>query len=302
MVCLGAALVLGAAAQSQPSWRCAVVVLVEGERVLTGEILEQGDVILLKCRVGPMRIARSDVFRICESLHALYEVKRTESEPRDPDEHVRLSQWCRRYGLREQALQELQAALRLDPGHAQARIMYESMAHLSAPRKARAAPDTPRTHPTRAKGGGGSLPATYDRWLVVQRRDVIEQFAGRVQMLLLNHCASGKCHGGKREGGLQLVRPVSGIRSKTLTQKNLRAVYRCLEFGNLETSPILVKPLLPRGGGRLSHGGGRIFTSADDRTFRILRDWTMGLQRSQKRPAGRAGKNVRKPGTQTKKR
>lgn len=283
--CAGAAMVWSAQAQSQPTWRHAVIELIEAERVLVGEVCEHGDCYLVKRRAGRLRIAKAEVFRVCDSLEALYELKRKEIEPRDPDEHVRMAQWCRRYELREQAKRELEAALRLEPRHRQAQIMYDSMAYLSQPRKAQTtAPGADKKSP-QPTGREKTSPLKYSRWLALQRRETTERFAGRVQMLLLNHCGSGRCHGGDHKGLLRLVRTPSGVlRSQSTTQKNLRAVFRNIRADDLEASPILVKPLLPRGAAPPSHGGGRIFSGADDRGFLILKKWVSSLRTPSRTP------------------
>ena len=302
-LCAGAAVVFAAAAGSQPTWRRAVVVLVENERVLAGEIRDQGDSLVMRRSAGTLRIAKSRVFRVCDSFEALYELKQREIEKRDPDEHVQLAQWCLRYGLREHARKELAFALKLDPEHRQAQIMHDSIVHLSGPRKPRPTSPrrgakTPQTQPRQADAS-----VTYGGWVALQQPDTLAKFAGRVQVVLLNHCGSAACHGGGHKGVLRLYRPASGVpRSRGTTRKNLRAVYRCIRVDKPDASPILVKPLSPRGGEPPTHAGGRIFVSTDDSGFLILRNWVLSVRSSPKPSPPRTRRRSRGTGPRTKKR
>ena len=296
----GAAIALAASAKSQPTWRPAVLELMD-HRVLMGEVRDQGDSFLMKRRAGTLRIPKNSVYRVCVSLDELYALKRDEIEKRDPDEHVRLAQWCRRYELLDQAKLELAAALKLEPDHRQARIMYDSMVHLSKPRR-RTKPRARRDSPTTQSQSALRL-TKYRQWVALQSRGTLERFAGRVQMILVNHCGAAACHGSRRKGPLRLYRPSSGVpRSRGTTQKNLRAVFRCIRIEMPEASPLLVKPLLPQGGDPPTHAGGRVFVSTEDKPYQIMKKWVLSIQSSSKPSSGRRNKGARESRSRKKRR
>lgn len=95
-----------------------VIHLKNGGRV-EGTIEDRGETLIVTTRFGSVTLERSDVARIeqKETLRELYEQRRRSIDPKDPDQLVKLGEWCREKGWAAQATKEWQAALKLDPEH-----------------------------------------------------------------------------------------------------------------------------------------------------------------------------------------
>jgi hypothetical protein len=99
--------------------------------------------------------------------------------------------------------------------------------------------------------------------------DAIENFAARVQPLLLNRCATAACHGGRSSSEFQLASPGLG-KTATLryTQRNLAAVIQQVNTANPEQSPLLTVPQRPHGG--LSSA---VFSERERPQLELLENW-----------------------------
>jgi len=95
-----------------------VVHLKNGGRI-EGTIEDRGDTLVVTHHFGSVTIARADVVRIekKESLKELYDAKRKGTDTSDPDQLVKLGEWCREKGWNGQARKEFKAALKLEPEH-----------------------------------------------------------------------------------------------------------------------------------------------------------------------------------------
>src|SRR5215470_1209685 len=103
------------------------VLILDNERTLEGEIQRQGEQYHLRRSLGEVWIPRENVLRVCSSYAEAYEFLRTRSNLKDPDEHLRLAQWCQRHGLRKEALAEVSAAVELRPNHAESRRLLRNL-------------------------------------------------------------------------------------------------------------------------------------------------------------------------------
>src|SRR5262245_55376817 len=114
------------AADNAPLARGKVLVL-ENERTLEGDIEKHGDQYRVRRAVGETWIAADKVLRLCASREDAYKYLRGRANLSDPDERVRLAQWCHLNGLREQALSEVTAALELRPNHPESKRLLRSL-------------------------------------------------------------------------------------------------------------------------------------------------------------------------------
>ena len=95
-----------------------VVHLKNGGRI-EGKVEDRGDTIIVTHRFGSVTVARSDIVRIeeKETLKDLYAKRRKGIDTKDPDQLVKLGEWCREQGWAAQATKDFHAALELDPDH-----------------------------------------------------------------------------------------------------------------------------------------------------------------------------------------
>src|SRR5207302_826173 len=131
------------------------------------------------------------VLFLCESMKEAFGRVRARANLDDPDERLRLAQWCRRHGLRAQALAEVRAAVQMRPGSEETRRL---LAHLEQAALCQRPGDG-----AGRRGGPEAPPKEVDL-----SADSLGLFATRVQPILMNTCAN--CHISGRGGAFQLTR------------------------------------------------------------------------------------------------
>src|SRR5262249_24607459 len=94
------------------------LLLFETERTLEGDIERVGDQYRVRRTTGETWVPAQGVLCLCAGPEEGYVFLRDRANLGDPDERMRLAQWCRQRGLRKQALEEVRAAAELRPGHA----------------------------------------------------------------------------------------------------------------------------------------------------------------------------------------
>src|SRR5262249_9003590 len=155
--------------------------------------------------VGETWIPADQVLRLCVSQEEAYNFLRRRANLEDPDERLRLSDWCRQHGLRKQALDEMKAASAIRPDNARLRRL---VGYLKEP----------------SKGGRG--PPAPPREKPAPRVDVTAEslgmFASKVQPILMNPCL--RCHCAGRGGQFQLTRVSGpGMSNRLSLDRNLTA-------------------------------------------------------------------------------
>jgi hypothetical protein len=204
------------------------VVLLENERTLEGDVERVGDQYRVRRSVGETWVPASRVLRLCQTLEEAYDYLRTRANLQDPDERLRLASWCRQHGLRDQALNEVRAAVELRPRHAESRRL---LTHLQ-----QAALDKPAPAPPPQAASEPALPPPT----VELTADSLGLFVTRVQPILMNTCAS--CHASGRGGAFKLTRVYAEAASNRKTmQQNLAAVLAQVNVSQPQASPLLVK-------------------------------------------------------------
>src|SRR5262249_10141508 len=106
------------------------VLILDSERTVEGDIEREGDYYHVKRSFGETIWPAAKVVRLCADLPEAYAYLRSQANLDDPDERLRLAQWCHLRGLREQALKDVQAAAELRPGNAKTQRLLE---HLQRP-------------------------------------------------------------------------------------------------------------------------------------------------------------------------
>src|SRR4051812_46154115 len=102
-----------------PLPRTGKVLVLENERTLTGDIEQVDERFRVRRRVGETWVPASEVVALCGSMEEAYQYLRGRANLHDPDERMRLANWCRLNDLREQALAEVEAAAQLRPDDVQ---------------------------------------------------------------------------------------------------------------------------------------------------------------------------------------
>jgi hypothetical protein len=227
------------------------VLVLENERTLTGDIERVGDRYRIKRLVGETWVPAGQVLKLCADLEEAYRFLLSRTNRDDPDERLRIAEWCRQHGMRDQALVEARAAVALEPRNDRAKRLVGYL------QEAKAASTAP---PVEEK--------------LLPRVDVTAEslnlFASRVQPILMNACAS--CHTAGRGGNFQLTRAytVSGGSRRSLDQ-NLAAAMAHVNTREPRLSRLLTKAVS-------IHGPGMATAPLRGRqaiAYRTLENWVM---------------------------
>jgi len=230
------------------------VLVLDNERTLEGDIERQGDYYLVRRSVGELWIDSGSVLRLCQDREEAYTYLRTRANLRDPDERLRLAQWCHLHGLRSQAVEEVTAAVELRPQHAASRRW---LAHLQ--KAVLIASPASNRSPVEEPEGNSSPPAVSTESLSL--------FIRRVQPILMNACAS--CHATGRGGAFKLARIYENHwTSRRPTQQNLLAVLEQVNKQVPQASTILIKAVSVHGD--MSHAA---LKDRDCAAYRSLEEW-----------------------------
>jgi hypothetical protein len=208
------------------------VLMLENERTWIGEVSkdDEGNY-QVRMLLGVTTVPANQVLTVCASLEEAYRFLRARANLKDPDERMRLANWCRDYDLPAQALEEAEAAAQLRPGD-------ESIERLARYLRGR------KDHPTPVAVRQAESPAPR----VDLTDDALGMFATRIQPILMNTCAS--CHIGNRGGKFNLRRTYdTTLNNRATMQQNLTAVLAQINLREPASSPLLVKSVSIHGAG-----------------------------------------------------
>jgi hypothetical protein len=214
--------------QADPPPSAGKVIILEGDRTLEGEVERVGDQYRVRRAVGETWLPVSCVVRLCADNADALNYLRGRTNLDDPDERLRLAQWCIDRGMQEQALVEVRAAVQMRPGHAASKHLLERLQQQPAPNP------TPATT-TLPSGAEGAPPAAVD--LTVE---TLAQFTTKVQPILMNTCAG--CHAMGRGGAFKLTRVSDAVgHNRKAVQQNLAAVIGQVNPQQPQNSRLLTK-------------------------------------------------------------
>jgi len=208
------------------------VLILENEQPLAGDIERIGDAYRVRRLIGETTVPADRVLRLCADMDEAFNFVRGRANLSDPDERLRLAEWCRLNGLHERAVAEVKAAVNLRPDHVPSRRLLSYLEE-SGPLK-----------PAPAKGPDDS--ADGARVSVDLTEEALGQFAVKVQPILMNACAN--CHANGRGGAFKLTRAYSAavLNRKTL-QQNLTAVLAEVNLAQPQNSLLLSKAVSVHG-------------------------------------------------------
>jgi len=229
------------------------VLILDNERTLEGDIERIGEQYRIRRTVGETWVPDNRVLQLCADAEAGYQFLRGRANRNDPDEHLRLAQWCREHGLRDLALVEVKAAVDLRPNHAETRRLLAHLQQASQP--------NPKVPAATLED-----PDPAPRLNVDLTAEAMGQFATRVQPILMNSCAG--CHAGDRGGSFKLIRAYDNGSSRRTTQQNLAAVLNEVNLSQPLTSPFLSKALSVHG--KMAQAP---FKNRETPAYRALEEW-----------------------------
>ena len=262
-----------------------LLVLFDG-RVIKGRISLVTDGYLLELSSGQVAVPFENVICQARTLPEAYRLQRDGMTKPTADQHIALANWCLQQKLLEEAERELNSALKLQPDHQVAKRLAEQLINRK-PKNSDFINQEQQQHRERliieqtfstAKPIGGI------------EASLAEEFATKIEMLLINSCANTSCHGSQGENSFRLTHKWN-VRGNTrhITDQNLRAVLEQIDTEHPEQSPLLTVLQQPHGPRKTA-----VLTGAQARQQQqMLTRWALQVARTQgpptKKPASGAG-------------
>lgn len=216
------------------------VVVMSTGRVVQGTITETPGGYHISTPNGNFTVTYNDVVCTAASVRDAHQKLQKLFTPPSASGHVILCRWCIENRLYDLAMDEVQAALHLEPARAEARNLLWQLETLLNPQPEQS-PDNVLTWdsmlapPVNAPGG--------------LTRDTTQEFVRRVQPLVLNTCANARCHGNSQSDfPLQFVRS-SGVGGQSITTENIESVFKFVDIDNPRESRLftaLQDPEIPQ--------------------------------------------------------
>ena len=169
-----------------------ILVLKNGQ-ILEGRISQSQDGYVVDLGDGQIRVKSAEVDLICNNLEEGYQHKRAAIQVGNVHHHLELAQWCLRHDLLGPAATELADAVAADPTNPMIGALQHRLKLAMEP------PAEPA-----AKAVAGPTNEDLDRLLRALPPGTVETFTQSVQPVLMNHCATGGCHGPQSSTSLRL--------------------------------------------------------------------------------------------------
>jgi hypothetical protein len=247
--------------------------VLRSDRVLRGDIIRVGDRYVVA--VGDqdeLRVPVGEVEFHCDTLEEAYELKRRALTVagQDAAEHLKLANWCLRYGLYAAAAEQLMLADQREPDN-EANRRFERrliMAAREVTENPASASASAATTSSAAVPSARAVPDLDPRFQSMPA-GTVEQFTNFVQPLLINRCGAGGCHGPHSSTPFVLDYPHwSRVVPRRFTQNNLHATLRQVNRDQPQLSPLLVMATRPHGG-----AADPLATDRDRTLIDLLSDW-----------------------------
>lgn len=279
------------------------LLLLNDGRILSGEVSEEDEMIILTQPAGVMRFPARKVVRAFSSIQEIHQYKLDRVPEEDMDEQLKLAQWCMSQGLVAEANEHLKCILKIDPKHGRAKAMTASI-RMTETRMANARrdADVQQTGAEVVEPAGMGRPATLAREVVrgaqrgmgVNSLPIIfdlppgaalkraDEFKNYVHPVVQAYCV--KCHNDRYEGEFHLIPFKTRVeRTPETLRANLDAVLRLVDREVPGRSELLASSLRPHGTGPNTRP---IFQGSNDKAYQILAAWVNNLR---VKPAPAAG-------------
>jgi hypothetical protein len=206
-------------------------------RVIIGDISEVAGGYAVRRAEGTITLPFEFVRLTATSLPEAYEKQRDNLENPNAEQHLTLARWCFRYHLREQAVAELEAALKLEPFRREARELLKLIEAAESDQKPGAVQGTGSDPAMTVPGEQTSAGISQDNHV---------EFVRRIQPLLVNKCGNATCHGSVSTNGLRLHNVRTGRRHQRIhSDENLATILEFVDSDFPLRSPLLRQPQDP---------------------------------------------------------
>ncbi len=236
---LGPAIALDGAQPAAPAAADTRILILRSGQTFEGRVTQVEGGYVVDFSDGQIRVKASDVDLVCTSLEDGYRQKASALAPGNVQHHLELAQWCMKHKLMRLAAIELANATVIEPNNPAIGVLQHRLRLAQEPPPLTSPADRPKVGPSNDE---------LDRMVRGLPRDVVETFTQTVQPVLMNHCASGGCHGPESKSSLRLFRVSSGkAASRRVTQRNLYAVLPLVDRDEPAASRLLTAANGPHG-------------------------------------------------------
>jgi hypothetical protein len=250
----------------EPAQPPRLLLLFDG-RVIIGDISEVPGGYSVRRTEGQIVVPYDFVRLTATSLRDAYQKQRDNLQNlQNPnaEQHLSLARWCFQYQLREEAVAELEAALKLEPFRKEARELLQlidAADEQQGPSARESGDRSSAVRPLPRSAGGISSANQLD-------------FVQRVQPLLVNKCGNASCHGSASTNGLHLHNVRTGRSHQRLySDENLAMALKFVNADFPVDSPLLRKPQDPES---VIHQG--VFAGAlGEQQVEMLRKWIQAV-------------------------
>jgi hypothetical protein len=253
-----------------------VLIMRESGAVVSGRISLADGLYTVEGPHGKMQLFASQVRMRCASLMDAYtRLHELTVKHQSADSHVKLARWCVTNFLDKEAIQELNAALDLEPQSYDAQRMLKTLKEsLNSDRKwLQDQKPVENARPARSDAPAVDDAATLGGLSLSQAL----QYTRRIQPLLVKSCASTGCHTRDSENGFQLFHVFPGKKSnRHASEQNLAAVLEQIDLKKPASSRLLS---VPRG----KHGRNSrpVFSGPrGQEQFAELENWVLDVARN----------------------
>jgi hypothetical protein len=260
------------------------VLVMRNGTVMAGTISQMEDYYEVRGQYGNVQVPASLVKMRCAGLEEAYlRLHDLTVAHHSANSHVTLAKWCVTNELDKEAIQELQAALKLEPDREDVqRMLLNATETLKSGRKS-TSPQEPASaiRPARPASSVTDDAATLGGLSLSQAL----HYTRRIQPLLVKTCATTGCHTRESQNNFQLYHVVPGKNStRHASELNLAAVLEQIDMKKPAGSRLLSVP-------RNKHGrqGRPVFSGQrGEEQIHELEDWVQAVARD----AARRGKST----------
>jgi len=232
-----------------------LVILLNNDRVVQGEILSSGETVQVRNELGLITILRSDIATIATTLREVYQFKK-ENTLEISDSFLKLADWCVANHLVDEAAVEFDRAILL-AGHPQQveAIRNRKNAALSMLSERHSQVDLVEQENQKYRQWKEKIPAS-----------TFTTFKREILPLLVQNCNGIACHS---SNSLNEFRFVANPNNRDVdVAKNLQIVLGYVTPGLPEESPLVLIPIAPHGRTK------QIFTRQNLAKYQKLYFWT----------------------------
>jgi hypothetical protein len=255
------------------------VLLFRSGRAIEGQICETDSHYVVRRPIGKVEIPKSEVEFVGPDFDAVYRYKLNRINAQDPEDHIRLAQWCLLVDLHEHAAEAIERAATLAPKSSRVQAMVDAVE-----RTVRASGKTPRARPEAKIVTQVSHDDVSPKQAALQQAvptNLLSNFSVQIQPMLTRTCAVAGCHDTSHSGPLTLQRSPRPMAK--LTQQNLRSVLSQLDPESPDNSPLLSYSITPHGRMNFSP----LSKGVSEPAYATLADWVRAV----------CGKPAPKPGS-----